>query len=333
MKYSSSEATTSLDLSQIIQNGWLLRVGTQYLAVISCTVNHIVFNRRWRGRTTPSYQGEVMYRLPFYNNERGRLYYYLRYRMYDVVVKNYLSKLLFNLHYELMMKLSKLSKQTASLHQRIGLEDSYVAWRRTALRFQHRAKWSNQYRAEAGGIDMSDYMSSKEKKPSQLPGKTTVKSTKTRTFMDVEMDVETNPYILELLSVVNVDNLGVGGKDSNQFKDMLTAIRHRSEGDRWYATKLEKEYTRIKESLLPREELAKQYHLWTEEVDIITENIFYRNKETNELSNELPGALKAKQDIEEEEAKTKALHDEAQKVAKVWRQKMESKVTLKSKKR
>ena len=68
-------------------------------------------------------------------------------------------------------------------------------------------------------------------------------------------------------------------------------------------------------------------------MDIITENIYYRNKETNELSNELPGALKAKQDIEEEQAKTKELHDEAQRVAKVWRQKMESKVTLKSKKR
>ncbi len=110
---------------------------------------------------------------------------------------------------------------------------------------------------------MSDYMSSKEQKPST---KSSMKSVKTSSFMDVEIDVETNPYILELLSVVNVDNLGVGGKDSSQFKDMLTAIRHRSEGDRWYATKLEKEYTRIKESAMPREELAKQFDLWTEEV-------------------------------------------------------------------
>ena len=91
---------------------------------------------------------------------------------------------------------------------------------------------------------------------------------------------------------------------------MMQAIARRPKGGNWYATKLELMVRNKREEETDPKELALQANLWEENVDIMTENIYYIHKETREMLNEVPLALATKIRLEEQEREARE-RDEA----------------------
>ena len=97
----------------------------------------------------------------------------------------------------------------------------------------------------------------------------------------------------------------------------------REEGERWIATKEEKEERAKLEAQMTPEELASHADEWSEHVDPMTENVFWVHDETNEMAMDMPASLKMRNKLHEEKEKTAKLHREA--LAKMQKDKVGSK--------
>lgn len=90
VKYGKKKFKTSVDLENILMPGELVRIGSYFFGVESVENCEIVLDRCWRGKgtvhgTLPG-TWELIYRLPCYRNEPGRLAFKMRYTAFDVMV-------------------------------------------------------------------------------------------------------------------------------------------------------------------------------------------------------------------------------------------------------
>jgi hypothetical protein len=81
----------------------------------------------------------------------------------------------------------------------------------------------------------------------------------------------------------------------------------------WYATSEQVEARKKREDKMTPEQLAKEADVWRERIDPITENIFYLNIKTNEITSSLPKSLEAKRQLDFQNSKNKKYYDDAQK--------------------
>ena len=63
---------------------------------------------------------------------------------------------------------------------------------------------------------------------------------------------------------------------------------------------------------LSRQKLASYADEWIQYIDPLTDNEYYINKNTNELSHVVPASVAMKEQLENEDAKNKRDYDEAQ---------------------
>jgi hypothetical protein len=80
----------------------------------------------------------------------------------------------------------------------------------------------------------------------------------------------------------------------------------------WFATKEQEEERKLREDKMTVVELAMEAVEWKEEIDVMTENIYFININTNEMMTTVPRAVQAKRQLEFENSRKKRDFDVAQ---------------------
>lgn len=80
----------------------------------------------------------------------------------------------------------------------------------------------------------------------------------------------------------------------------------------WFATREQEDERRTREDRMSMVELAMEAAEWKEEIDVMTENIYFININTNEMMTTVPRAVAAKRQLEFENSRKKRDFDIAQ---------------------
>jgi hypothetical protein len=153
-------------------------------------------------------------------------------------------------------------------------------------------------------LNMMDSLSAKKKAPPPVktgPGAVEALGGKVRS---VGASVKT---LLE----PEVEHVGIAKKSIKDPKYKTTLKLNKPEKP-WYATREQALERKMREDRMPLAELAAEADDWKQEVDPMTENVFYLNDLTNEMVTYTPRAIHAKRQLEFEHSRNKKSFDDAQ---------------------
>ena len=302
-KYAKGQFKTSRNLTYFIKRGQLVRIGHQLFRVIAVTMRAVTLDRRWRGEDGK----HIIYRLPHHPSERGRWTYYFKYKSFDYIVRNQAAQTYFGIHAAVMSRIENAAKSIASVHKRFDFMIGYTNWMATAKKFRMRSKWAQSFLGEGKAVAFRDPDAvTIFKVINQATGVDIAKFIPVQDDENVddegreEVDPVTAAYVNKLHNEGGVSREDLS-MSNLEYYNMMMAIARRPKGGNWYGTKLELMVRNKREGEMDPQELALQADTWEENVDIMTENIYYIHKETREMLNEVPLALATKIRLEEQE--------------------------------
>ena len=263
---------------------------------------------------------EVLYRLPVYADEPRRYTYKAYYILSNYAVSNPLSQVYFSTHARLFNVLGDAAETIQALHKRLGFKRGAKAWAKTVAIQNRRAKWATDLLNGDDDIDDLGEVTSKgkaAKKPSSskvAPEKKDRKVKKGKGMRPKEEAEETEEEKAAReaeeeearLAAFMGDEVDLDDINDESGTDSRPVTRE--EGERWIATKEEKEERTKLEAQMTPEELASHAEEWSEHVDPMTENVFWVHDETNEMSMDMPASLKMRNKLVEEKEKIEKLH-------------------------
>jgi hypothetical protein len=311
---------TKCDLTRIIKSGELVRVNDQVMVVMNVdNNNNITFDRKWRFKN--SRNGELMYRLPCYGNEDflARSYYRLQYTAFTIVYANPISRQYFNYHSSLFRRLSRFSMYMSGASAKSGDDQDASEWIQYSRKCIKRAQWAENFIIDGNG------------RPPDLSQ--AVKRDPTKDELKKEREAAVRAEAAALAKANAPSESKKMKKDAVisdlELEKSQAVIEARVEGERWTATRIELEERRkIEEAMIP-EELAKMADDWGEEADIITGNIVYVHKVTNEVLNEMPLSLVTKLKLEAKAEEDRIKMEEAKKMVTSFNKAASSKLKIK----
>lgn len=98
-----------------------------------------------------------------------------------------------------------------------------------------------------------------------------------------------------------------------KYKHSSAAIANKKPEKPWYASKEQEMARKSREDKMPLADLALEANDWKQEIDPMTENVYYLNEFTNEVMTTTPRAIHAKKQLQFENSKNKKSYDEAKK--------------------
>jgi hypothetical protein len=159
-------------------------------------------------------------------------------------------------------------------HKTLGFRRGSVEWRRYAAKLERRAKWAHDMIDEqVDAVDLSKQKSVKAKKPGEEGGGGAVAAA--------------------LMAAAEAGEIALPEADSDD-EGAENKPKERAPGERYYATEQELADRLAIEAAMSEEDLIATADDWEECVDVMTENIFYTNKNTYEMVADKPAALKLK---------------------------------------
>lgn len=310
---------TKCDLSRIVKAGELVRVKDQIIVVMNVSNdNTITFDRKWRFKNSRS--GEIMYRLPCYGNEDflARAYYRLQYTASTIVYANPISKQYFNYHSSFFRRLSRLSVYMSQVSSKSGENQDAIEWTLYSRKCVKRAQWAENFIIDGNGRppDLSQAFKRDVTKEELKKEREATERAEAAALAKANAPAESKIKKYAVISDLELEK-------SN------AVIEARVEGERWVATRIELEERRRIEEAMDPAELAKMADDWGEEADIITGNIVYVHKHTNEVSNEMPLSLVTKLKLEAKAEEDRIKMEEAKKMVTSFNKAANSKLKIK----
>lgn len=271
LKKGETKHATSHDLSKLVQNGMLVRVGGSYFMVRRASENSILLDRIWRWESVS--EGVICYRLPAYSDEPRRHQFKAIYYLSNFAISNPLSQFYFSQHFRLFDNLKGVAEYVERIHKNYGFRRGSMEWRRYAQKLERRAKWAQDLLDDVQEVvDLSKQKSVKEKKPGAEGGGGAVAAA-------LQEAAEAGEFKLP--------------EDDSDEENADDKPKERAPGERYYATEEELKERLKAEAAMSLEELIATRDDWIERIDPMSENIFWTHKNTCEMVGDMPAALKA----------------------------------------
>lgn len=266
--------TTTHDLREFLKNGMLVRIGGAFFAVRHVSESSLRLDRIWRWESVLP-DGELIYRLPAFSDEARRNQYKALYYLSNFAISNPISQSYFRTHASVFEQLKGAAEWMEQAHKTLGFRRGSVEWRRYAAKLERRAKWANDMIDEqVDAVDLSKQKSVKAKKAGEEGGGGAVAAA--------------------LMAAAEAGEIALPEADSDDEEAGKNKPKERAPGERYYATEEELAHRLAIEAAMSEEDLIATADDWEECIDVMTENIFYTNRNTFEMVPDKPAALKLK---------------------------------------
>ena len=299
-EYNTNVFATVLDLTAIVAEKSIVRIGPCYFQLISVEPHQITVNRRWRfKKSAPRNEGSVngyedeaslsslsqqpeeerypdggliMYRMPYQNSERGGLYHRMKFKSFDFFVGNYLVVSALDSYAWGNRKMANFGYKMAKVAKKDGQRKDYRSWCTWAKKYDENIAWAESFGVEVPNVEgvqtAEEFADELAAPPPEL----------------TEEDMYEKPAEEEMRRV----------------------------GEYWMAppefiANQDEEYAQ-----LTREELISKAEEWELQIDPMSELPMYIHAASKQMMYDIPAPVKAKNLYEEEMARNKAQFAEAQ---------------------
>lgn len=127
---------TSMDLSQILYPGHIVRINKFVFKVVSSENMTLTLNRKWRGKEEAE---EVLYRLPTHFDEKKMRYFKVRHALFDWAVRNPVSQNSFKLRSLVCRRVAAFSRGMTRQYKKRGFMLTAYRWGEYADKYEERS--------------------------------------------------------------------------------------------------------------------------------------------------------------------------------------------------
>lgn len=286
VKYAKSSFKTTVDLSQQLQVGDIIRIRRFLFRVRDVREDALVTDRRWRLMPDEEYnRGEVVYRMPCRMKEDLASYYAFQHILFDVVVGNPITNSYLQVHSAVFRKVAGLGKYMAVWSKSEGEMNDFRSWNKWAQKNEKRALWAESYlpMRERRAVAPRPVSTTPDGGGAAASGSGSVGGSIVSAF--------------------------TGGSQGTKSEDPLVVDKSKP----WRSSPEEIQKRMEEELQLPMDQQIARAEDWTTDMDPVSGNMYYLNKYTNEMTFIVPNTVKAKKTAEELAIANKKKFEEAQK--------------------
>lgn len=302
---------TTMDMSNIVKVGDILRLNDWYYNVHEVTTEQITFDDKWFLESPPT-NPIVVYRMPAYPGEEGHRYYQNRIFLRQSLMRNFLVQGAVRTYIYVNKVLVRKSIQMARTAVAGGAMEDARAWRKYASKCSKRAKRMKLYlKTRDSKVDGEEQEEEDDDANAELENakkKTKNAATAAAKGRGAAGGNDDDTVDGDVGSALT-------GDDAGENLTVVTGVApkyKRKPGERWVATPEEFQERKEREEHMSPEDLAAEAHVWVEEIDPLNDMIFFVHKETCEIIYGVPRSVASFRMLEETKEKNRKMAEDAQ---------------------
>ena len=140
------EFTTTVDLTKILKIGEYIRIKKRLFCLINITKTTIKVNRYWyagnnKENNKLNDEGEVIYRIPMYQNEPRKLEYRIKYLSYIITIENPITQFSLSIYQLYLKNMMRFSLYMIRSNRRNNMKEEEQAWRLASIQYADKIRY------------------------------------------------------------------------------------------------------------------------------------------------------------------------------------------------